>query len=126
SNRLSVKLRQLSTNSETLVVSSGFNLSGVQNDFFNLSVDKKEQFLYWSTANGLLRCNIQTKQVDTLFKNCPNLTFMNPVISENSEELTFCCKILTPLNSLVLYREYRCFEYHLYNKQWRELKFFPD
>ncbi len=124
-NRLVVVLRHLINNSETQIVSSGMVINNIQNDFFNLSCDGNEQYLYWSNNKGILRCNIANQQVDTLFKNCENITYMNPAISANSEELTFCCKILKPLNSLVLYREYRCFEFNLINKQWRELNFFP-
>jgi hypothetical protein len=125
-NRLVVLLRHLVNNSETLITTSGFVLSSAQNDFFNLSIDPKEEYLYWSNTKGILRCNLASKQVDTLFKNCPSITYLNPVVSQNSEELTFCCKVLRPLNSLVLHREYRCFEFNLTNKQWRELDFFPN
>jgi hypothetical protein len=124
-NRLTVILRNLLTNAETLITASGLTLNGTQNDFFNLCADPKEEFLYWNNTKGILRCNIANKQVDTLFKNCGNITYLNPIISENSEELTFCCKILKPLNSIVLYRAYRSFEYNVINKQWRELDFFP-
>lgn len=125
-NKLAVISKNLSTNSETLITGSGIPLTGDQNDFFHLSLDNTENYLYWSNALGILRCNIASKQVDTLFKNCESITYLNPSVSENSEELTFCCKILKPLNSLVLYRQYRSFEYNLINKQWRELDFFPN
>lgn len=125
-NKLAVISRDINTNSETLITSSGIPLNGDQNDFFHLALDNNENYLYWSNALGLFRCNIASKQVDTLFKNCESITYLNPSISLNSEELTFCCKILKPLSSLVLYRQYRSFEYNLISKQWRELDFFPN
>lgn len=124
-NRMVVILKHLVNQSEKLITTSGLPLTGDQNDFFHLSIDPKEEYLYWSNSKGILRCNLSNLQVDTLFKNCSSITYLNPMISENSEELTFCCKILRPINSLVLYREYRSFEYNLKNHQWRELDFFP-
>lgn len=124
--KIAVYLRDLVTNTETLVVNSNKTISSGQNDFFNLSVDNKEEYLYWTNDAGVLRCNLLNSTVDTLLKNCPNYTFLNPIVSENSEELTFCCRIYTQLNSITLLREYKCFEMNLNSKEWRELNFFPN
>lgn len=124
--KLAVYLKNTVTNTETLVLSSNKTTSAGQNDFFNLAVDGKEEYLYWTNETGVLRCNLANSAVDTLLKNCPNYTFLNPIVSENSEELTVCCRIYTQLNSITLLREYKCFEMNLITKEWRELNFFPN
>ena len=125
SNQLSIFLWDQAANTETLVFNSNKPMNGAQNDFFDLNIDNNEAYLYWSNSSGVLRLNLQNKAVDTLLKNCPNYTFLNPIVSENCEELTFSVEVLKPLNSVVLFREYRTFELNLKTKQWRELKFFP-
>lgn len=125
-SNLALYLVNKALNTETLVLRSGFTLGANQNDFLNLCIDPKEENLYWSNARGILHHNIPTGKTDTLFRNCESITFLNPCLSQDGESLLFCCKILKPLNSTVLYRSYRSFEYQLSRKEWRELKFFPN
>lgn len=125
-NNLALYLVNKAINTETLVLRSGFMLGASQNDFLHLCIDPKEENLYWSNARGILHHNIPTGKTDTVFKNCESITFLNPCLSQDGEALLFCCRILKPLNSTVLYRSYRSFEYHLSRKEWRELKFFPN
>lgn len=125
-NKIAIYLTDLSLSTETLVLSSDKIISNGQNDFFNLNIDNKEEYLYWTNASGVLRFNLRNQKTDTVLKNCPNYTFLNPMISADAEELTFSCRIYKPYNALVLIREYRTFEMNLNTKEWRELKFFAN
>ncbi|HQQ95107.1 MAG TPA: hypothetical protein PLQ93_11175 [Bacteroidia bacterium] len=123
--KLSLYIWDRAVNSETLMSTSSFSFSGYQNDFFDLQIDNQEAYLYWSNNRGIMRYEIASHLCDTLLKNCPNYTFLHPQISDNGEELSISCKVLSPLNSKILYRQYKCIELNLKNHLWRELQFFP-
>ncbi len=96
-----------------------------QINFDNLTLDKTDENFYWSNSNGIFKCNLSSLKVDTLFKNCQNFIFSNPMMSFKDNELTYSQHVITPLNSLKLSHKFRAMEINLLTRQTTEIKIYP-
>jgi|GEM_PF-1155333 len=96
-----------------------------QINFDNLTLDRTDENFYWSNSYGIFKCNLASLKVDTLFKNCQNFIFNNPMISFKDNELTYSHEVISPINSLKLYHQFRAMELNLVTWQTTEIKIYP-
>ncbi len=122
---VSVTLRNMQTSSETELISGPKESKSGQANFDNLGLDNTDENFYWSNSNGIFRCNIATLKIDTLYKNCQNMIYNNPVLSLNSDELCYSLQTIKPVSPYKLLHVYKALVYNLANKQNSELKIFP-
>lgn len=125
SNKVNVYFKDLTVNSETFVTTSAFTSQTKQNDFFNLTLDRRDENIFWSNAKGIFKCNLSTLKTDTLFKNCETLLYDNPIVSTIKDEMTYSCKVTKVLNSTNLSYEYKTYEMNLTTKEIRQIRIFP-
>jgi hypothetical protein len=93
--------------------------------FDNMTLDNNDENLYWSNSNGIYRYNLASQHVDSLFKNCPNMIFDNPIISYKAGELTYSQHVMIPLSTISLLHKFRAMEFNIYNGQSTEIRIFP-
>lgn len=119
-------MRDLSPPStETELISGPVYSQPDQIYFDNMCLDNTDENLYWSNSKGIYKCSLASLKVDTLFKNCENMVFDNPIISFKPGELTYSQHVKIPLNSLHLLHRYRAMELNLLNGRSSEIKIFP-
>jgi hypothetical protein len=124
-NRVTAYNKNLATNSETLIVASKFVPTTNQNDFFNLALDRHDENIYWSNANGIFKCNLTSLKLDTVFKNCATLNYNNPILSSIADEMTYSCKITKALNSTTLFYEYKTYVLNTVTREMQQIRIFP-
>lgn len=118
-----LKLRDVGSPANDRVLISGplYSKPG-QINFDDLTLDNTDENFYWSNSNGIFRCNIASLKVDTVFKNCPNLIYINPVVSYKTNELTYCVQTITPINSIRLLRQFKTMNLNVATGEIYEIK----
>jgi len=114
-------LRDLATSSEVLLLST--DKAGTT--FSNLTFDKNDENLYWSSSTGIFKCNIAKPSIDTVMKNCPNATYDKPYASDFGNKITFGCHVKKPIGTTRLLHQYKALELDMNTKQLHEVKVFP-
>jgi hypothetical protein len=122
---LSMILKDMVTLAEQKLITRPTYSKPGQISFENMAMDNNDENVYWSNSNGIFRCHVASLKVDTLFKNCETQIFDNPVISTKLNEITYSHHVITPINSYILYHQYRAMEYNTVTGQTAELKLFP-
>lgn len=124
-NSVTLILKDMQTSAETQLISGPKESTAGQMNFDNLGLDYKDENFYWSNSNGIFKCELNGLKIDTLFKNCPNQLFENPVLSLTGEELYYVHHIIQPVSPYKLLHVYKSMVFNLLNKQSSELKIFP-
>lgn len=94
--------------------------------FSDMSVDLNDEYLYYTHAKGILRCNLKTLKTDTILKNCPNYTYDNPLVSFHSaNEITVTRHMVSALPPNFRLHEYHALEIDLLTGRFNEIKIFP-
>lgn len=118
-------LKDLANPSERDLISGPIESSPGEPNFNNLCVDNTDEKLYWSNSNGIFSCTLSTLKVDTVFKNCENFIYDNPIISFKANELYYNHHIKKPLSKYKLLHLYKSMELNLVSMQTSEVKIFP-
>lgn len=113
------------TNNNRVLISGPMYIRPGQLNFGNLTLDHTDEHVYWSNSNGIFRCHLASLKIDTVLKNCPSLIFRNPIMAFKDREMTYSQQVLTPLNSLRLYRSYHTMEMNLRTGQSQEIRIYP-
>ncbi len=125
SNRITVFLKDIATNSETLIISSNKQSNAQQNDFFNLSIDNTDENMYWTNFDGIYKYSLSSSKIDTLYKNCGNSLFINPILSIRNNIMTFVHKKIKVINNNILFYNYKCYQLDLKTKEVKSIEIYP-
>jgi hypothetical protein len=125
SNRVTVFLKDMATNSETLIISSNKQSNIQQNDFFNLSIDNTDENMYWTNFDGIYKYNLSNSKIDTLYKNCENSLFINPILSIKNNKMTFVHKKIKVINNNILFYTYKSYQLDLMTKEIERIEIYP-
>lgn len=93
--------------------------------FEDLTLDHKDENLYWSNSEGIFKCNLNTRKIDTVFRNCENSVYSNIMTSVRQNEMTYTLKHIKPINTYILLHDYLPMELDLQNKSSRLVRIFP-
>ncbi|MBL7932127.1 MAG: hypothetical protein JNL60_09495 [Bacteroidia bacterium] len=93
--------------------------------FEDLTLDQKDENLYWSNSDGIFKCNLKSLKTDTLFKNCENSIYRNIMASAGQNEMTYTIEYIKPVNSYILVHDYLPMEYNILDKSSRLVRIFP-
>ncbi|MEI6021720.1 MAG: hypothetical protein WCR21_11380, partial [Bacteroidota bacterium] len=94
--------------------------------FDNLCLDQNDENAYWSSASGIIKCNINSGKVDTVLKNCDNTKYDNPVFQATKpNSMLVSCHVIKNINAFQLLHTYKAVEYNLLTKEKTEIKVFP-
>lgn len=115
----------LAPSTETILISGPLYSKAGQMNFDNLCLDNTDENFYWSNSNGIFRCNLATLKTETLFKNCQNFIFNNPIMAIKRNELTYSHRILKPISAYRLLNLYKAMEMDLYNSRSKEINIYP-
>lgn len=84
--------------------------------------NEDKNIFWWCQFKGLVKLNLQTKQIDTLVRFCENFLVSRLNISPNSDKLTMGhLQLSVPGSKWKLYQKYDPIEYDLTTKEWRKL-----
>jgi hypothetical protein len=122
-NQVTMIQRDMLTQEEVALITGPYS-PGAPFHFDDLTLDRNDEYLYWSNSAGVMRCSLKTLAIDTVLKNCQNLQYLNPLISFNANELTVGCHMMTPLNSYQLLHEYKAMELNLLSRELTEIRIF--
>jgi hypothetical protein len=123
--RVTMVLKDMADPNETDLINGPLESIAGRVNFDNLCVDKDDENIIWSNSNGIFSCNISTLKIDTLFKNCENFLYDNPIFSFKDNELYYNHHIKKPLSKYKLLHIYKSMELNLLSKQISEVKIFP-
>lgn len=122
----SLRLKSLTEPSSERILITGPLYSKPGEIYFNnLTLDNNDEHVYWSNSLGIFRCNLNSLKVDTLFKNCENFIYNNPIVSFKDNELTYSHEVIIPIGSETLLHRYKAMEMNTRSGQTREIKIFP-
>lgn len=93
--------------------------------FEDLTLDQKDENLYWSNSDGIFKCNLKTLKTDTVFKNCQNSLYNNIMTSLSDNEMTYTIEYIKPISTYILLHDYLAMELNLQNKSSRIVRIFP-
>lgn len=118
-------LKDIENPSETVLLSDVREITPGENTFNNLCVDNEDENFFWSNSIGIFSCNLTSLKIDTLFKNCPTVSYNNPIISSKPNELYYTQHLKSALSVYKLFHKYKAIEHNLISKQGSEVKIFP-
>jgi hypothetical protein len=94
--------------------------------FKHLCTDQNDENAYWSTDEGIVKCQLSSGKVDTVLKNCPNTKFDKPIFqSSKPNSMLVTCHVVKNINAFQLLHTYKAVEYNLLTKEKTEIKIFP-
>ncbi len=126
-NNISLVLRDnLPPINEKVILTTAYSPISTIPYFDNLCVDQNDENAYWSSASGIIKCNISSGKVDTVLKNCDNTKYDNPVFqSSKPNSMMVTCHVIKNINAFQLLHTYKPVEYNLLTKEKTEIKIFP-
>lgn len=125
-NACTLVLRELDSLGKETTLLTGPMFSSPGNLFFeDLTIDQSDENLFWSNSKGIFKCNLNTRTIDTVFKNCENTVYLNVMSSFNASEMTYTIKHTKPLNSTILFSDYLPMEWNLRTNNSRLIRIFP-
>jgi hypothetical protein len=123
-DRVSVFLRDLAVNSETLVLSVPATVSTFQTVLSHLVFDATDENLYWSNDQGIFKYNLAAAKPELLKENCSNIVYSRPMMVGNDNLHTFTCHTKKAISPSRVLHQYKALELDLNLKQQREVKIF--
>lgn len=125
-NYISVYYRDLAKNSETLLLTSeSVSASSPELTFNHLTFDNNDENLYWSNDKGIFMYNIAEKKITQLYANCKTLTYNRPMVTINSDKLTYTCHIIKQLDYQTLFHFYKTFQMDIKTQAVKEISVLP-
>ncbi len=111
---------------ETAVITATFSPSDIAHYFNHVVVDNNDEYIYWTNSIGLLRCSFATHKVDTMYKNCDMITYLNPRFqTTHPEEILFCAHTIRVIQPNFLFHDYRPVLMNLNTRQYQLLNIYP-
>jgi hypothetical protein len=104
-NSVTLTLRNMDNSSELPLISAPYTINQIY--FNDLVLDNKDENFYWSNTFGIYKCSLTTLKIDTVFKSCPSVTYLNPVFQKSHpNEVLVGCHFATPVLTSNIYHRY--------------------
>jgi len=113
-------------NAEKIILTVPYSATATTVYFDNITLDNNDENVYWSNAAGIIKCNLNSLQVDTVLKNCQTIRYDNPYFqSTKPNSMMVTARIIKNLNAFQLLHTYKAVEYNVLSKEKTEIKIFP-
>lgn len=125
-NTVQVFIHDASTQVETGVITASFSPTAKEHYFNHLAVDNNDEYFYWTNSAGLLRCSFASRKIDTVYKNCDMITYLNPKFqASHPEEILFCAHTIKVIQPNFLFHDYRPVLMNLATRQYQLINIYP-
>ena len=81
--------------------------------------------MYWTNFDGIYKYNLSNSKIDTLYKNCENSLFINPILSIKNNKMTFVHKKIKVINNNILFYTYKSYQLDLNSKEIERIEIYP-